>query len=261
MAESTGGDVQRYKYNGKELDRMHGLDWYDFGARHMDGARGQFTTMDPLCEKDYETSPYTYCGDNPMIRVDKDGRIWDTVLDVAFVAYDLVEAGTQYLRTGSVSNETKAALAADAMAAVIPGVTGAGVVARAGVKGIEASKKIRTASKIVKSYVHGNSKASTKAQHAYDIINTETKKIVKTGVSGGKILKNGKSARAESQVRKWNKEAGKDIYKSEITHKEPAGKGARERILEYEKDRANKLRDELDPEKHHTSGGAPQTYS
>ena len=41
--ESTGGDTQRYKYNGKELDRMHGLDWYDYGARHMDGMR--FTTI------------------------------------------------------------------------------------------------------------------------------------------------------------------------------------------------------------------------
>ena len=24
MGESTGGDVQRFKYNGKELERMHG---------------------------------------------------------------------------------------------------------------------------------------------------------------------------------------------------------------------------------------------
>jgi len=31
MGESTGGDVQRYKYNGKELDRMHGLDWFMWG--------------------------------------------------------------------------------------------------------------------------------------------------------------------------------------------------------------------------------------
>ena len=34
MAESTG-DVQPYKYNGKELDRIHGLDSYDYGARWM----------------------------------------------------------------------------------------------------------------------------------------------------------------------------------------------------------------------------------
>ena len=31
MGESTSGDVQRYKYNGKELDRMHGLDWFMWG--------------------------------------------------------------------------------------------------------------------------------------------------------------------------------------------------------------------------------------
>ena len=36
MGESTGGDTQRFKYNGKELDRMSGLDWYDYGARHYD---------------------------------------------------------------------------------------------------------------------------------------------------------------------------------------------------------------------------------
>ena len=28
----TGDGVQKYKYNGKELDRTHGLDTYDYGA-------------------------------------------------------------------------------------------------------------------------------------------------------------------------------------------------------------------------------------
>ena len=72
MGESTNGDIQRYKYNGKELDRMNGLDWYDYGARYMDGIR--FTTIDPLCEKDYATSPYVCCKDNPVRYVDPDGR-------------------------------------------------------------------------------------------------------------------------------------------------------------------------------------------
>ena len=66
MAESTGGDVQRYKYNGKELDRMLGLDWYDYGARHYDGALTMWRTMDPLCENYYNISPYVYCGNNPI---------------------------------------------------------------------------------------------------------------------------------------------------------------------------------------------------
>ncbi len=73
MAESTGGDVQRFKYNGKELDRMHGLDWYDYGARHMDRARGQFTTMDPLAVKYYNISPYAYCANNPVNAIDING--------------------------------------------------------------------------------------------------------------------------------------------------------------------------------------------
>lgn len=33
MGESTSSDHQPYKYNGKELDRHHGLDWFDYGAR------------------------------------------------------------------------------------------------------------------------------------------------------------------------------------------------------------------------------------
>lgn len=74
MGESTGGDHQRYKYNGKELDRMHGLDWYDYGARYMDGARGQFTTMDPLAEKNPDVTPYHFCHNNPINRIDPDGR-------------------------------------------------------------------------------------------------------------------------------------------------------------------------------------------
>jgi len=74
MAESTGGDVQRYKYNGKELDRMLGLDWYDYGARHYDGALTVWGTMDPLCEKYYNISPYVYCGNNPINAFDPDGR-------------------------------------------------------------------------------------------------------------------------------------------------------------------------------------------
>ena len=74
MGESTNDEVQRYKYNGKELDRMHGLNWYDYHARQYDGAMGQFTSMDQLCEKYYNVSPYAYCAGNPVMYVDPDGR-------------------------------------------------------------------------------------------------------------------------------------------------------------------------------------------
>ncbi len=74
MGESTGGDVQDFKYNGKELDRLHGLDWFDYGARHYDGVIGSWPTMDPLAEKYYDISPYVYCLDNPIKLIDIKGE-------------------------------------------------------------------------------------------------------------------------------------------------------------------------------------------
>ena len=71
--ESTNSGVQPYKYNGKEFDMMHGLHWYDYGARHYDPCIMRFTTMDPMCEKYYHLSPYAYCGNNPINAVDMKG--------------------------------------------------------------------------------------------------------------------------------------------------------------------------------------------
>ena len=65
--------VQPYKYNGKEYDTKKGLNWYDYGARMYDPVLGRFTTVDPLAEKYYSTSPYTYCGNNPVGFSDLDG--------------------------------------------------------------------------------------------------------------------------------------------------------------------------------------------
>ena len=67
--------IQPYKYNGKELDHHHGLDWYDYGARWYNGY--SWTTPDPLAENYREVSPYMYCLGNPIKYIDPDGReIW-----------------------------------------------------------------------------------------------------------------------------------------------------------------------------------------
>ena len=50
MVSSSSVSVQPYKYNGKELDRKGGLDWYDYGARQYDATLGRFTNNDPLAE-------------------------------------------------------------------------------------------------------------------------------------------------------------------------------------------------------------------
>ena len=71
---SNGNDVQAYKYNGKELDTKKGLNWYDYGAREYDAVLGRWHVMDPSSEKYYGVSPYTYCKNNPILRIDIDGK-------------------------------------------------------------------------------------------------------------------------------------------------------------------------------------------
>ena len=200
--------------------------------------------------------------------VDPDGRFPDIIWDVASIGMG-VRNLVQNLQSGNVRDavEDGVGIVIDVFAAAVPFVPGGVGVIRnsAKVVGImddtidatkvvkleDAAKKVENASE----FVHGNSKLSTKAQHAYDIIDTETNTIVKTGVSGGKIRKSdGKSYRAEQQVRKWNKEENTNKYKSIITHIEPEGIGSRDRILEYERKRAHYLRDmnQLDINKHIT---------
>ena len=68
-----GATVQPYKYNGKELDRMHGLDTYDYGARQYNPVTARWDRMDSLSEKYYSISPYAYCANNPVMYIDENG--------------------------------------------------------------------------------------------------------------------------------------------------------------------------------------------
>ncbi len=179
-----------------------------------------------------------------------------------------VRSFIQNIKSGNVRGAVGDAvgIAVDAVAAAVPFVPGGVGAVRAGAKAVNAIDNAADAAKTVKSseladelktleslkVTHGNSRMSTKSQHAYDIIDTETGNIVKTGVSGGKVRRDGKSYRAEQQVRKWNAEAGRSKYESVITHTESEGVGARDRILDYEKRRADYLRqhNQLDKNRH-----------
>ena len=74
-ANTTNASLQPFKYNGKELDMMHGLNTYDYGARQYNPVTLRWDRIDPLCEKYYSISPYAYCANNPVNRIDPDGRI------------------------------------------------------------------------------------------------------------------------------------------------------------------------------------------
>ena len=60
----------KYLYNGKELQSFGDL---DYGARRYDPALGIFRSVDPLAEKYFGYSPYSYCANNPMRYIDPTG--------------------------------------------------------------------------------------------------------------------------------------------------------------------------------------------
>ena len=245
---STQG-FQPFKYNGKELDRMHGLDWYDYGARMYDPAMGLFTQLDPLAEQYPHLNPYMYCAGNPVKYVDPDGKsIWTKLIKGS------LKVGKQVAKTG-VKALGETATYATAVADLVDDINvltdseaptdnriWAGVSLASEFLPISINDA-KDVGKFIKIHVHGNSKFSQRAQHAYDIVDKETNHIVKTGISGGKKrFRDNKSQRAESQVRKWNKQEDTDKYESIITHEIPGGSGSRIEILEYEKEHAEELR-------------------
>ena len=196
FAESTNGDVQPYKYNGKELDRMHGLDWYDHGARHNDAAIGRWHVVDPLCEKYYDVSPYAYCAGDPVNAIDPDGKsIWTKMLKTTMkigsrvASNGLRELGKAATYTEAVSDiKENATTVVDGNASTIDRI-GAGVSLASELLPVSVGD-VKGIGDFVKS-VNGNSKLSTLAQHIYRIFDKATNKTVKVGISGGKVTKNG----------------------------------------------------------------------
>lgn len=99
---SLNATLQPYKYNGKEFDRMHGLNTYDYGARQYSPALPLWDRIDPLAEEYYSVSPYAYCGNNPVNRVDPNGMEMDWVQNGIQMQYDrrIVDQKTAQLYYG-----------------------------------------------------------------------------------------------------------------------------------------------------------------
>ena len=96
FASSTS--TQPYKYNSKEYDGKKGLNWYDYGARHYDAVLGRFMTVDPLAEKYYSESLYTYCYSNPINCIDPNGK------DGIYIAFPDYKISTPIGKIGNLGH-------------------------------------------------------------------------------------------------------------------------------------------------------------
>ena len=72
--EHSSSKDMPYKFNGKQFDEETGL--YYYGARYMNPITSLWYGVDPLAEKYLMTGAYVYCGDNPIVLKDPDGRGW-----------------------------------------------------------------------------------------------------------------------------------------------------------------------------------------
>ena len=71
---SATPSVQPYKYGAKELDRTHGLDWYDSQARFYDSILLRTNSMDKKAGDYTWLSPYLWCAANPIRFTDFNGE-------------------------------------------------------------------------------------------------------------------------------------------------------------------------------------------
>ncbi len=97
-----------YLYNHKELQEETGL--YDYGARFYDPVSGRWTTPDPSSDDQGQEidSPYGYVADNPTVRNDPDGKIWNYIVGAvigAAVDYGTHAAANYYANSKLPENQ------------------------------------------------------------------------------------------------------------------------------------------------------------
>ena len=73
MGDSKNTKKNRFKYVGKELDRMYGLDMQDHFLRFYNISNIKWNKLDIFSEKYYTFSPYAYSKNNPILYFDLRG--------------------------------------------------------------------------------------------------------------------------------------------------------------------------------------------
>jgi RHS repeat-associated protein len=134
VRSSSGAGWTEYRFTGQQDDAELGYTY--LRARYYDPQTGRFVSKDPV--SGLRANPasqhyYVYAGDDPANLTDPSGEFLDTILDLAFIAYDLYRIGTDNV-VGTQDNlgDNLVALGADTAGAFVPFATGLGLAARVG---------------------------------------------------------------------------------------------------------------------------------
>jgi RHS repeat-associated protein len=68
--------VNRFKFNGKELQTTGNTGFQDYGARMYDDVIGRWGVVDPMAEKYCFISSYVYCANSSVLLIDPTGLDW-----------------------------------------------------------------------------------------------------------------------------------------------------------------------------------------
>ena len=112
---------------------MHGLDVSDLGWRGLHNAKFRFDSFDPDAELDYDLSPYAACHNNPVLKVDPNGRWVESVWDVISLGTG-IKSLVSNIKQGKVGDAILDGIGvvADGVALVLPIVpAGAGATIKA----------------------------------------------------------------------------------------------------------------------------------
>ena len=119
---STGARYNPFRYRGYYYDEDTGL--YYLNARYYDPCVGRFINVDGYLNTNGDIIGYnlfSYCGNNPTMRVDYFGYGWDVVLDIFFIGWDIYNL---IFEEGYKNWEDWAALGIDTVFAVVPFLIG-----------------------------------------------------------------------------------------------------------------------------------------
>ena len=118
------GSLNSIRYRGYCYDEETEL--YYLKSRYYDPEVGRFLSADSIEYLDPESlnglNLYAYCNNNPVNYVDPTGQFWDTILDIGFLIWSVVDL----VRGGWKDWKNWAALGVDVLFAVIPFIPSGG---------------------------------------------------------------------------------------------------------------------------------------